>query len=399
MVRRRLGIIGAGSLSAEKKHQPSSPGHSTRHSASDNCEDGKEKIEGVTTSTPDTGHSTPQTVAPVPVPAVSIPQHHPHARKVSIAQVPTPPSSLLGSPQPVEGQSEDAMVEGKAEAQGVVVTPSTRFRSPLATISESHNSSTASPPPPPRISTAAIPTIKHPIITFATIQMTGQMTPSTAYIPPEPLIPLRNLLLLQPIGSNGSSLAPPPHTPTSSSFSSSGEATTSHFVPSLLHFPSPTSAIDNAAADGTLTSSLTSLARGLFSPVTAGGAAEGEGTWEDHRKQVWLSRDLPVWISPKDVVCVDTQVGGIRGNISCTFRPRPAFRVSHFFAYGGTNSRPRNRYVRDSHSCTSAADLQRQSDIVCVHFTTVPFCDVSCNKCEYDDDGGDKKRIRSQDAG
>ncbi|KAJ9118285.1 hypothetical protein QFC22_004196 [Naganishia vaughanmartiniae] len=296
VARHRLGIVGVRSTGAETEHGSALPGPSS----STNPEDGKGTPEGKTLSTPGTGQSTPQPVAPVPVPVVVIPQHHPHARKISIAQVPTPPS-LLGTPPLEEGKGDDAVVEGQG-----AVTPAPRFRSPLATISESHPSSTG---PPPRISTATTTQpLTHPIITFATIQMTGQMTPSTAYIPPEPLIPLRNLLLLQPIGSNSSSLAPPP-TPTSSSTD-----TTSHFAP--LHF-SPTSAIDNAAADGTLTSSLTSLARGLFSPVTAGGAAEGEGTWEDHRKQVWLSRELPVWISPKDVVCVDTHVDS-NGKISST---------------------------------------------------------------------------------
>ncbi|KAJ9099890.1 hypothetical protein QFC21_003895 [Naganishia friedmannii] len=309
VARGRLGIIGAGAFAAEKEHTSSTPGPPPGSPSSADVESGNENSSGNTTPVPYTGRATHQPVAPVPVPVVVIPQHHPHARKVSVAQVPTPPS-LLASPHTEEGKADGSVAEGKAEGQGAV-TPSLWFRSPLATITESQHPSTS--PPAPRISTA---TTTHPIITFATIQMTGQMTPSTAYIPPEPLIPLRNLLLLQPIGSNGSSLAPPP-TPTSSSSADP----TYHFAP--RHF-SPTSAIDNAAADGTLTSSLTSLARGLFSPVTAGGAAEGEGTWEDHRKQVWLSRELPVWISPKDVVCVDTQVDS-SGKISYTYAiPIPA---------------------------------------------------------------------------
>lgn len=182
-----------------------------------------------------------------PPPKAPIPRHHPHARKVSIAQVPTP--TPIHTPSP---SSLGTIPEHTPDAQTHVL----------------HDHASA-------IKSGKTSSTRDVVITFATIQPHAIFTPSPAYIPPEPLLPLRNLLSHQPIGSGH--LSPPSATP--------------HGV------------IDRAAGGEGLTGSLTNLAKGLFA------GDQEEGTWDGRKREVWLGRGLAVWIGGREVVGVDLTVG------------------------------------------------------------------------------------------
>jgi hypothetical protein len=111
-------------------------------------------------------------------------------------------------------------------------------------------------------------------IAFATVRMTGHVVPSTTYIPPEPFLPLRQVLLHQPIGS--------------------GDGPTTAASGGGIDF--------SPGVDGTLAGSLSGLARGLI------GGKEG-GTWEERKRSVWAGKALPVWVAGREVVGVDLEVG------------------------------------------------------------------------------------------
>lgn len=112
-------------------------------------------------------------------------------------------------------------------------------------------------------------------ITLATIRMTGHVVPSSIYIPPEPFLPLRQVLLHQPIGSGDS-------------------IPTTAVAPGTLDF--------SAGVDGTLAHSLGGLARGFL-------RGKEESTWEERRRSVWAGKALPVWLAGREVVCVDSRIG------------------------------------------------------------------------------------------
>lgn len=121
-------------------------------------------------------------------------------------------------------------------------------------------------------------------ITFATIRITGHVIPSSTYIPPEPFLPLRKVLLHQPIGS--------------------GDATTN----------TASNGIDfSAGVDGTLATSLSGLAKGFL-------GAKDEGTWEERKRTVWAGKSLPVWIAGREVVGVELKVG--KDGLSCEYALR-----------------------------------------------------------------------------
>jgi hypothetical protein len=189
-----------------------------------------------------------------PPPKAPIPQHHPHARKVSIAQPPTP--------TPIHTPSRPSSLDTIPEI--------TSLNEHIPQNSKHAKTSSRNP--------------RDVVITFATIQPHATFTPSPAYIPPEPLLPLRNLLSHQPIGSGH--LSP---------------ATTTHHA-----------LIDRAAGGEGLTGSLTNLAKGLFA------ADQEEGTWDGRKREVWLGRGLAVWIGAREVVGVDLAVEE-EGVVDCEF--------------------------------------------------------------------------------
>jgi RAB6A-GEF complex partner protein 2 len=119
-------------------------------------------------------------------------------------------------------------------------------------------------------------------ILWAHTRIRGHFTPSSSYIPPDPLLPLRSLLLHQPLGS-GSLM--PADTPSSSKRWS-------------LTFGSGTIGQED---NPSLTGSLLGLAKGLV----WGGQS---GTLEDERRKVWTTKELPVFETIRSLIGVDVRL-------------------------------------------------------------------------------------------
>ncbi len=119
-------------------------------------------------------------------------------------------------------------------------------------------------------------------ILWAHTRLRGHFTPSSSYIPPDPLLPLRSLLLHQPLGSG--SLTPADKPSSSSRWSLTfGSGTIGH------------------EQNPSLTGSLVGLAKGLV----WGGQA---GTLEGERRKVWTSKDLPVLDTLRSLIGVDIRL-------------------------------------------------------------------------------------------
>ncbi|WVQ71742.1 hypothetical protein IAR50_001283 [Cryptococcus sp. DSM 104548] len=265
---------------------------------------------------------------PPPLPSrrsrdTQIPAHHPHSRKISIANpIPSEPSR----PSPDNPPPLESIIEGQP-------SPSGRARSasrPLPSRSNSQTDNLADRPVPqmspstPRrpsnhartpsyqnaygasfmgIHTDTLPPPpSHPFIRereprgtttvlWAYTRLVGHFHPSNTYIPPDPLLPLRALLLHQPVGS-GSLL-----TPGGSSVSNpAGKSSSS----SRWQLSFGTGAIGNATQPS-LTGSLFGLAKEL---ITGGGG----GSLEEERKRVWNMKDLPVLESTRSLMGVDIRL-------------------------------------------------------------------------------------------
>jgi hypothetical protein len=137
-------------------------------------------------------------------------------------------------------------------------------------------------------------------ILWAHARFRGHFTPSSAHIPPDPLLPLRSLLLHQPLGSG--SLLPTDRPALSSRWSLSfGSGTIGH------------------EQNPSLTGSLVGLARGLVS----GGQA---GTLQDERRKVWAAKSLPVLETLRSLIGVDIQLKPGESK-SCASDPHRRFRL------------------------------------------------------------------------
>lgn len=141
-------------------------------------------------------------------------------------------------------------------------------------------------------------------VLWAQTRLVGRFTPSSAYIPPDPLLPLKSLMLHQPVGSGSL----PSFSP------SAGQSATSPTSPALsrsssrwnLSFGTGTLA---GQGDPTLTGSLWGLAKGLI------GSGSG-GSLEEERRKVWNSRELPVLESMKSLLGVEVRLGPLESR-SC----------------------------------------------------------------------------------
>lgn len=144
-------------------------------------------------------------------------------------------------------------------------------------------------------------------ILWAQTRLVGRFTPSSAYIPPDPLLPLKSLMLHQPVGSGSL----PSFSPTGP-----GGNINSPSSPSLsrtnsrwnLSFGTGTLA---GQGDPTLTGSLWGLAKGLV------GSGSG-GSLEEERRKVWNSRELPVLETMKSLLGVEIKLGA-HGSRSCEY--------------------------------------------------------------------------------
>nr|XP_019042675.1 hypothetical protein I302_08379 [Kwoniella bestiolae CBS 10118]OCF21605.1 hypothetical protein I302_08379 [Kwoniella bestiolae CBS 10118] len=275
---------------------------------------------------------------PPPLPSrrpqsAAIPSHHPHSRKISITNFPlSPPSdesiNQILSPPPSRpstdgypstsgaGPSRPPLIRGNSSTSSIgTLTDDDAFvsnealtrqksrptPSPLAhgRTPSYHNAYGASclvlgTPPP-------LPPPTHPYIReripadrgtttvlWAYTRLVAQFHPSNAYIPPDPLLPLRSMLLHQPVGSG--SLNP------TSSLSPSGSSAGS----SRWQLSFGTGTIGNSTQP-----SLTGSLFGLAKDLVMGGSG---GSLEEERKRVWNMKDLPVLETTRSLLGVDIKL-------------------------------------------------------------------------------------------
>ncbi|KIR25439.1 hypothetical protein I307_06022 [Cryptococcus deuterogattii 99/473] len=128
-------------------------------------------------------------------------------------------------------------------------------------------------------------------VLWAYTRLVGRFHPSTAYIPPDPLLPLRAALLHQPVGS-GSLFTP--------SQGSSANVAGRPSGPSRWQLSFGTGTIGNSTQPS-LTGSLFGLAKDL---VMGGGG----GSLEEERKRVWNLKDLPVLETTRSLLAVDMKL-------------------------------------------------------------------------------------------
>lgn len=128
-------------------------------------------------------------------------------------------------------------------------------------------------------------------VLWAYTRLLGRFHPSIAYIPPDPLLPLRAALLHQPVGS-GSLFTP--------SQGSSANVAGKPSGPSRWQLSFGTGTIGNSTQPS-LTGSLFGLAKDL---VMGGGG----GSLEEERKRVWNLKDLPVLETTRSLLAVDMKL-------------------------------------------------------------------------------------------
>lgn len=128
-------------------------------------------------------------------------------------------------------------------------------------------------------------------VLWAYTRLVGRFHPSIAYIPPDPLLPLRAALLHQPVGS-GSLFTP--------SQGSSANVAGKPSGPSRWQLSFGTGTIGNSTQPS-LTGSLFGLAKDL---VMGGGG----GSLEEERKRVWNLKDLPVLETTRSLLAVDMKL-------------------------------------------------------------------------------------------
>ncbi|RXK36443.1 hypothetical protein M231_06287 [Tremella mesenterica] len=119
-------------------------------------------------------------------------------------------------------------------------------------------------------------------VLWAYTHLAGQFHPSSQYIPPDPLLPLRSKLLHQPVGSGSLSTA-------------GGVTNTSRWQLSF-----GTGAIGNS-----LQPSLTGSLVGLAKELVYGGVG---GSLEEERRRVWNTKDLPVFETTRSLLGVDLKL-------------------------------------------------------------------------------------------
>lgn len=142
------------------------------------------------------------------------------------------------------------------------------------------------PPLHPQLRTRPIPQVGTTTVLWAHTRLIARFAPSTSYIPPDPLLPLRSRLLHQPIGSG--SLIP-----------SSEQDKSTLGSRWALNFGTGTIGHQTRPS---LTGSLFGLAKSMV-----GGAAGG--SLEEERRRVWNTHDLPVLETTRSLMGVDIKLG------------------------------------------------------------------------------------------
>jgi len=279
------------------------------------------------------------TAPPLPTrrpPSAHIPSTHPHSRKISVATsiASSPPATPLslspGELRPIRESPTSTLPEAGPSRPSNRTTASrsvvdlndddeswtsseiTALRSrphlspsPSSPLSQSrtpsyHNAYGASflgirgppsnPPPPLHPSIRQQEPRGMATILWAYTHLVAHFHPSNTYIPPDPLLPLRSMLLYQPVGSGA--LVP------SSSMSSVESGMKSSSSRWQLSFGTGT--IGNSTQP-----SLTGSLFGLASSLVNGGAG---GSLEKERKRVWNMKDLPVLETSRSLLGVDVRL-------------------------------------------------------------------------------------------
>lgn len=280
-----------------------------------------------------------------------IPRSHPHARKVSTASAITSPppvksptlppnlpsipesssswvpssasmlrddslnvssSSSMGAPSEsspsVIDLTEDVDDHPYTSAARSMQDPSTRRQRPVLrspTYADSLGSSMSRlsidsvdrPPPPLHPYTRGRANLEPrgtTTILWAYTHLVAHFHPSNVYIPPDPLLPLRAMLLHQPVGSGSLAPAGTAEPGSAGSASSSGGLSPS---PSRWQMSFGTGTIG-----GGTTPSFTGSLFGLAKDLVYGGQG---GTLEEERKRVWNMKDLPVLETGRSLIGVD----------------------------------------------------------------------------------------------
>lgn len=263
---------------------------------------------------------------------IQIPENHPHSRKISITNVLALERSGESSRDSPEDSSPSliSIPERPSSTAKIGDASFSQSRRPASTISKKDDAGTtevyetrSSPrirPSHSRVpsyqnaygasymgySNDDIPTLPShsnlreytpaepkgtTTVLWAYTRLVGRFHPSIAYIPPDPLLPLRAALLHQPVGS-GSLFTP--------SQGSSANVAGKPSGPSRWQLSFGTGTIGNSTQPS-LTGSLFGLAKDL---VMGGGG----GSLEEERKRVWNLKDLPVLETTRSLLAVDMKL-------------------------------------------------------------------------------------------
>lgn len=275
----------------------------------------------------------------------AIPTSHPHSRKISIntpilfadsrpgspIELPSIPESrpMEAGPSRPSSRSTHSSTSGST-SQLSLNSDSAPRRPPRSPLGQDHvrtpsyqNAYGTSYPTPPThpYSRQRQPTGPWGTTTvlWAYTRLIGQFHPSNQYIPPDPLLPLRSLMLHQPVGSGSLTSTTSPANGQGMKSSTSSRWQLSFGTGAIGHKSQPS-----------LTGSLFGLAKDL---VTGGGG----GTLEEERRRVWQAKDLPVLETARSLLGVDIKLK--EGESKECESPHLAFKhelkISHLY-YGTT---------------------------------------------------------------
>nr|XP_018263825.1 uncharacterized protein I303_03698 [Kwoniella dejecticola CBS 10117]OBR85983.1 hypothetical protein I303_03698 [Kwoniella dejecticola CBS 10117] len=237
------------------------------------------------------GHPTPPPLPSRRPQSAAIPSHHPHSRKISVSTFPS--TSSIGTVA-----DDDTFISNEAlTRQKSRPTPSPLGHGRTPSYHNAYGASYLGFGEPPPLPPPTHPYIRECVpadrgtttVLWAYTRLVAHFQPSNAYIPPDPLLPLRSMLLHQPVGS-GSLNSTPALTPSGSNTGG----------PSRWQLSFGTGTIGNATQP-----SLTGSLFGLAKDLVMGGSG---GSLEEERKRVWNMRDLPVLETTRSLLGVDLKL-------------------------------------------------------------------------------------------
>ncbi|KAL7423923.1 Golgi membrane exchange factor (Ric1p-Rgp1p) subunit [Cryptotrichosporon argae] len=228
--------------------------------------------------------SSPLPLAPSPLD--SIPERtvnrSPNGRIVSPAPLSTPSRSLSRTTSSVTSQSVDLSPRRSPASTSTPTASPARLHARTPSYQNAYGASFLEPLPPPVHPKLRKPTGSTKVL-WAHSRLIARFAPSNTYIPPDPLLPLRSMLLHQPVGSGSLSAMPMDQQAKSRWQLSFGTGT---------------------IGSGT-TPSLTGSLFGLAKDVVFGGQG---GTLEEERKRVWNTKELPVLETARSLLAIDLEL-------------------------------------------------------------------------------------------